>query len=246
MMIKTAGGPGLVSPIDFNERKGKGLSRSSWIAIGVVAAAHMAVGAGLYYQRFELATRETPVIDDGIKIDLIRPTPKPPEPAEPVEAKPRPENPNLHNTPAPTQPTDVVTAADSDVTPIGDTITLSTTVEHPVPDAKPVPIPTPEPPRRVITNPDWASRPTGDQLMRAYPDRALTGGVAGVVSMNCLVEASGRVSDCNVTQETPGSYGFGRAAGGLARYFRMSPRTVNGAAEGSRVNITLRFVPPAD
>jgi len=43
-----------VSPIDFHERRGPGLSRNAWIAIGVVAAAHLGVGAALYYQRFEL------------------------------------------------------------------------------------------------------------------------------------------------------------------------------------------------
>jgi protein TonB len=54
------------------------------------------------------------------------------------------------------------------------------------------------------------------------------------------------VTDCNVLRETPGGYGFGRAAQGLSRHFRVNPRTVNGAAEGSRVNINLRFTPPAD
>lgn len=246
MMIKTAGGPGLVSPLDFNERRGKGgLSRTGWIAIGVVLAAHAAVGVALYYQRFELEMQAPTAEPRGIDIEMIQPRPKTVTP-EPVEQKPRPENLKLNETPIPTQPTETVTAASADTPPTGETITIATTVEHPVPDAKPVPIPMPEPPRRVITNPDWASRPTADQLMRAYPDRALIGGVAGSVSMNCLVEANGRVSDCNVTRETPGAYGFGRAAGGLARYFRMSPRTVDGAAEGSRVNITLRFVPPAE
>jgi protein TonB len=54
------------------------------------------------------------------------------------------------------------------------------------------------------------------------------------------------VTDCNVQSETPGGYGFGRAAQGLSRHFRVNPRTVNGAAEGSRVNINLRFAPPED
>ena len=50
----------------------------------------------------------------------------------------------------------------------------------------------------------------------------------------------------NVSRETPGGYGFGRAAQGLSRHFRVNPRTVNGAAEGSRVNINLRFNLPTD
>lgn len=56
MMIRTAGGPGSVSPLDFNERK-QPLPRTTWIAIGLVAAAHVAVGLVLYYQRFELAAQ---------------------------------------------------------------------------------------------------------------------------------------------------------------------------------------------
>ena len=52
--------------------------------------------------------------------------------------------------------------------------------------------------------------------------------------------------DMGDVRETPGGYGFGRAAQGLSRYFRVNPRTVNGAAEGSRVNINLRFAPPED
>jgi protein TonB len=83
-------------------------------------------------------------------------------------------------------------------------------------------------------------------MTRAYPDRAIAADVAGSASLNCLVLPSGAVTDCNVLRETPGGYGFGRAAQGLSRHFRVNPRTVNGAAEGSRVNINLRFTPPAD
>ena len=80
--------------------------------------------------------------------------------------------------------------------------------------------------------------------MRAYPQRALRAEVGGSAMLNCLVQASGRVTDCRLNSETPGGYGFGRAAQGLTRYFQISPRTVNGAAEGSRVNIGIRFNPP--
>ena len=54
MMIRTAGGPHGVSPLDFNERRKPGLSRTSWMVIGVVALAHIGVGVALYNQRFEL------------------------------------------------------------------------------------------------------------------------------------------------------------------------------------------------
>ena len=82
--------------------------------------------------------------------------------------------------------------------------------------------------------------------MRAYPPRASAAGVAGSASLNCLVLPTGAVTDCNVSREAPGGYGFGRAAQDLSRHFRVNPRTVNGAAEGSRVNINLRFTAPED
>ena len=39
---------------------------------------------------------------------------------------------------------------------------------------------------------------------------------------------------------------FGRAAQSVSRYFQISPQTVNGAAQGSRVAINMRFNLPQD
>ena len=130
----------------------------------------------------------------------------------------------------------------------GDEVTRSTTVTftekspEPIIDTPPAVV-RPQPPA-VITNPRWERQPSADQLMRAYPDRALRAEVGGLATVNCLVQPNGRVADCNLTSETPGGYGFGRAAQGLTRHFQISPRTVNGAAVGSRVNIAIRFNPP--
>lgn len=238
MMIRTAGGP-TVSPIDFNERKTPLFTRNTWIALGVVGAAHIAIGAALLYQRFELGapvpTAEGPVIE----VDMwTRPKPPPPKPA-PTEPKPQPPTTRTNDTPAPTTPTDTITVLSGEKVADGTVITFDRPVDEPVADAPPAP---PQPPApAVIRNPSWISQPTGDQLMRAYPSRAIQGNIEGSASLNCLVALDGRVTDCNVTRETPGSYGFGRAAQSLSRHFRINPRTVNGAAEGSRVNINLRF-----
>ena len=54
MMIRAAGGPGLISPIDFGERK-KPIPRWMLGAIGVSVVLHVAAGVALYNQRFELS-----------------------------------------------------------------------------------------------------------------------------------------------------------------------------------------------
>lgn len=246
MMIRTAGGPGLVSPIDFHERKAPGLSRSAWIAIGLVAAAHAGVGVALYYQRFEmpvLQTQETPPMTGPIL--TLQPPPKP----KPVESKPAAPNMPTHETPAPTTAAEVLSIPiNPNATPTtSTTVTLGQPVTNPTPEAPPAREPVVEPPAvRVIRNPSWVRQPTAEQMTRAYPDRASAAGVAGSVSLSCMVEANGSVSGCSVVGETPAGQGFGRAAQNLSRHFRINPRTVDGNAEGSRVAINLRFVPPAD
>lgn len=241
MMMTTAGGPA-ITPFDFNQRRGPRLSRTSWIAIGIVAMAHVGVGVALYNQRYENPPMTAPDELPPIITTLERPPiPKPlPEPKPVQPAAPNPSR----STPAPSQPTEVLNTPVSDAKP-GDSLTL--TFDQPV--EKPVvntpPAVQPDPPA-VITRPSWSRQPSGDQLMRAYPRRALEAGVAGSASLNCLVQANGSVSDCQVTAETPGGYGFGRAAQSVSRYFRINPRTVNGAAEGSRVAIAMRFNLPED
>ncbi|MEG0819993.1 MAG: energy transducer TonB, partial [Brevundimonas sp.] len=93
MMIRTAGGPGLVSPIDFSERK-KPIPRWMWAAIGVSALVHVAAGVWLYNQRFQLA--DIPVESEGpvTRIDIL-PMPKPPEPTVAPKVPPAP-TPPLH------------------------------------------------------------------------------------------------------------------------------------------------------
>ena len=244
MMIKTAGGPGLVSPIDFHERRTPRNLKAAWVATGIVVAAHVGLGAAMYYQRFEMPLVQAPADPTPIDVTMERP-PEPKPLAEPKPVPPTPPNTRVNETPAPPAEVETISVIQGDkAAETSSTINLTTETPEPV-DNVPVEPARPQPPA-VITNPSWSRQPSADQMTRAYPARAINAGIAGSASLNCLVLPTGAVTDCNVTRETPGGYGFGRAAQGLSRQFRVNPRTVNGAAQGSRVNINLRFNPPAD
>ncbi|MFS0710107.1 energy transducer TonB family protein [Brevundimonas phoenicis] len=246
MMMRIAGGHGVVSPLDFQQRK-KPLPRWVWAMIGASALAHVSAGVWLYQQRFELADMPpAPAETPPTIIDLIRP-PLPPKPETPPKASPAP-TPPIHR-PAQVMPSNVA-PLEVPVAPVvshdaGPAINLTEPAAEPSTGTTV----TPEPPKPVpvITQPDWVRKPTADQLMRAYPSAAEARGVGGVAELSCLVRVDGSLTGCSVTSETPGNQGFGRAAVSLSRYFRLSPRTVDGqAVDGARVTMAIRFDLPKD
>ena len=241
MMTRTAGGP-VFSPLDFNERRPKTrFTPTTWMAIGVVALAHLGVGAAVYYQKFELRTVDHPTPQTPPIEVTMTTLPKPIEllPMEPV--KPVPPNAPIHQTATPLTPMETFTAVPGPATLPSTSISLAQPVPIPTPDAHPALAEPPRPPS-VITRPRWASQPSSAQMERVFPRRALAEGVSGSAAMNCLVSASGSLSNCSVASETPLGQGFGRAASSLTQYFRMSPATVDGQAiDGARVTFTVRF-----
>ncbi|MDQ8027515.1 MAG: energy transducer TonB [Brevundimonas sp.] len=107
--------------------------------------------------------------------------------------------------------------------------------------APPRPGPPPAPGRpSVIANPSWARSPQPE-----YPELAVIHGITeGRVTVRCLTLPNGTLTDCQVIEETPPGHGFAEATIAAALRARLSPRTVDGAAVGARVQFTTRYVMP--
>src|SRR6185437_5889309 len=111
---------------------------------------------------------------------------------------------------------------------------------------KPPAPPPPEPPRpSVITSPDWSRKPTGEEIARYYPERALRMNVEGRATIHCTVNARGTLDSCSVASEEPSDQDFGTAALKLSKLFKMKPQTKDSApVDGGQINIPIRFQIP--
>ena len=100
-------------------------------------------------------------------------------------------------------------------------------------------------PGSLITRPDWAGRPSGEDLARYYPERAQRLEVEGRAVILCAVKDDGFLSDCEVTDESPEGMGFGAATLKLAPHFRMKPATIDGQpVHGASVRIPVNYKLP--
>lgn len=117
----------------------------------------------------------------------------------------------------------------------------------PPPGMKPAPKEpaAPAPGRVVISKPVWTDRPSGDDLLRYYPEAAFRRGIGGKAVIACTVNAQGRLESCQVESESPAGENFGAAALRMAPLFGMRPTNADGVpVEGARVRIPIVFNPP--
>jgi TonB family protein len=67
----------------------------------------------------------------------------------------------------------------------------------------------------------FAKVPTGQEFMRYYPQRAMTAGLEGRATLDCVVGDDGLLSGCTVLSEDPKGWEFGDAALKMSAFFRM-------------------------
>ena len=92
---------------------------------------------------------------------------------------------------------------------------------------------------------EWLRRPTAQEVADLYPEAALRRNLAGRAVVACTVDAQGRLTACEVEEESPPGVGFGEAVLRVAKLFQLRPATNDGKpVAGGRIRIPIQFTVP--
>ena len=92
---------------------------------------------------------------------------------------------------------------------------------------------------------DFHNQPKSEPAARFYPPEALKARVEGHATALCTVEASGDLTACAITEETPPGYGFGAKVLETAQYIRVYSLSKYGApTKGRLIAVPMKFTLP--
>lgn len=102
--------------------------------------------------------------------------------------------------------------------------------------------PKPAPPRAAAPRVVFAQRPTAEEMMAAYPERAMRLEKSGAATLNCTVGPAGLLTGCSARVNGMDDLGFGEAAMKLAPAFRVDPNDPNSQSlVGQSVQVPIIF-----
>jgi protein TonB len=103
----------------------------------------------------------------------------------------------------------------------------------------------------VVTDPQWAKKPTDAEIQALFPAEAKRMQVNGQAVLQCVIQQEGGLRPCSVVSETPAKMGFGDAALKAAPMFQVATATKDSrAVRGASVTFPVVFTastasPPA-
>lgn len=97
---------------------------------------------------------------------------------------------------------------------------------------------------RLVEAPEWARKPSDEEVRYAYPEAAKALRLTAKVVLACEVEIDMTVINCIVEESSTPGYGFEDAALRLTRKFRLHPQYEdNVAIARAKVRIPINFKP---